>query len=212
MMMMKSSKVAWVCWILLLVGAGGVWPISGVELQQEDMPDPADKYPMRLQAFCTLEFILDKATTVEEFKEFILRIRSLLTSGYVRDDFPSMSKEKASGMNRYRQIRILIPEGVVTIVININDLYVAGFHCNNPDAPTTSEQSTNAYFYLQEDKGNPDGFCDAVGLFEGATAAGLGYRVRYGSLGDQREETRLGRDELIEAIASFYARIEGRNA
>ncbi|KAJ4828718.1 hypothetical protein Tsubulata_033111 [Turnera subulata] len=89
---------------------------------------------------------------------------------------------------------------MVTIVIHINDLYVVGFHSNNPDAA----EHTNAYFYLKDDK-KPDGYSDAVGLFEGATAQPLGYGVQYGSLGN-RETTRLGRDALIGAVKPLYTR------
>ncbi|KAJ4848526.1 hypothetical protein Tsubulata_027007 [Turnera subulata] len=176
MMMMKLSKVALVCLILaLVVGA-----------------------QRRREGWC-VDFTLDADTKVDDFKRIIHAVRSLLTSSYVRD-FPSMNQNLATGIGRYGLIRIQIPQGVVTIVIDINDLYVVGFHSNNPDAA----KHTNAYFYLKDDK-KPDGYSDAVGLFEGATAQALGYGVRYGSLGN-RETTPLGRDALIGAVTPLYTR------
>ncbi|KAJ4849225.1 hypothetical protein Tsubulata_011472 [Turnera subulata] len=196
MMMMKFSKVAWVFLILVLVaGAGRVWPfgISGVEQLQQD----------GLSGFST-QFTLNSLTTPAEFARFIIRIRSLLTT---RPDpnnwgFLRMTEDIVTGIRRYALIRIRLERGgVVTLVINTNDLYVAGFHSNNPRA-----QPPNAYFYLMEDdKTRRDGFRDAVGLFEGATAVPLGYEVQYDSLA-QRSSVRLGRESLIGAITPLYHR------
>ncbi|KAJ4838259.1 hypothetical protein Tsubulata_048338, partial [Turnera subulata] len=199
LMMMKFSKVAWVFLILVLVaGAGRVWPF-GVDRQLQEDPDPADKYSSRLHDFSTQEFELTLYTQVEAFKEFILIIRSLLTSGYDRG-FPSMSEHRASGIRRYGLIRIRILQGVVTLVVNTNDLYVVGFHSDNQDA-----QPPNACYYLRENDNRPHGFSDAAGLFEGATAVSLGYGVQYADLGD-RSSVELGRESLVSAVKRLYDR------
>ncbi|KAJ4838260.1 hypothetical protein Tsubulata_048340, partial [Turnera subulata] len=201
---MKFSQVAWVFLIFVLVaGAGRVRPFgfSGVEQLQED-PDPADKYSWRLHHFTTEEFQLNRSTTHRNFQRFILTIRRLL--GPIRDrwGFLRLPRGIATGTARYGLIRIRIEQGVVTLVMNTNDLYVAGFHSHNPEA-----RPPNAYYYLMEDNRRSDGFRDAAGLFEGATAEPLRYGVQYGSLGD-RASTRLGRDRLISAITPLYRRTE----
>ncbi|KAJ4848530.1 hypothetical protein Tsubulata_027013 [Turnera subulata] len=139
----------------------------------------------------------------------ILKLRKALESGTVWDTIPFMSDTKVVGVARYGVFRIQIREVLVSVVIDINNLYVVGFHSNNPKAQPTP----NAYYYLKENDGGkviPDGYKDAEKLFDGATGLPLGYEGSYIALGS-RKAVPLGRQPLINAISALYYRKEPIN-
>ncbi|KAJ4849643.1 hypothetical protein Tsubulata_017755 [Turnera subulata] len=154
-----------------------------------------------------VEFSLDEDTTYETYnQDLILKVRNLLTSSSVWD-IPCMSDKKVVGLARYGLVRIQIREVLVAVVIDINNLYVVGVQSNNPKV----QPNPNAYYYLVENEGGkvkPDGYRDAVGLFQGATALRLGYEGSYIALGN-RKTVDLGRQPLINAISALYYRKTG---
>ncbi|KAJ4849642.1 hypothetical protein Tsubulata_017752 [Turnera subulata] len=182
--MKLSSVVAWVC-LILVVGAARTH-----------------------QAAVDVKFSLDEGATYETYNEgLIIPLRKALTSGYVQT-IAAMSDKKVTGLARYGLVRIQVRESLVTVVIDINNLYVVGVHSNNPKA-----KPPNAYYYLKESNGKqviPDGYKDAVGLFQGASALPLGYEGSYIALGN-RGAVNLGRQPLINAITTLYYRKEAIN-
>ncbi|KAJ4849230.1 hypothetical protein Tsubulata_011481 [Turnera subulata] len=155
-----------------------------------------------------VEISMDEGTTYETYNEdLILPIRNSLKSGYI-NTIPNMSEKEVVGTARYGVFRIQIQEALVSVVIDINNLYVVGFHSNNAKA-----KPPNAYYYLKENNGKeviPDGYKDAVGLFQGATALPLGYEGSYIAMGN-RASVALGRQPLINAITTLYYRKEAIN-
>ncbi|KAJ4849231.1 hypothetical protein Tsubulata_011482 [Turnera subulata] len=181
---MKLCKVAaaiWVC-LILVVEAG-----------------PVD-----------VGFSMDEETTYETYNKYlVLPIRDALTSSFVWDTIPSMPDNKVGGLYRYGLVRIKIQQMFVTVVIDINNLYVVGFHSNNP----TAKPTPNAYYYLTERQGDKvikDGYKDAVGLFQGATDLALGYEGSYIALGS-RTAVPLGKQPFINAISALYYRKTGQD-
>ncbi|KAJ4840682.1 hypothetical protein Tsubulata_050558 [Turnera subulata] len=187
---------AWVCLTLLVVelgcsGAVRVDPYSssGSGTLEEYYPaTTADKYYSNI--FPTVEFNLDARAPVRRYTDFILKIRSQLNSGII-NGIASMPARVLTGIDRYGLLRINVAstqQFVVTVVIDLNDLYVVGLHCNN------------VYYYLKFSQANPDAYRDSKKLFDSKTTKFvlLPYEGSYGELGGRN--VNLGRQPLIDAL------------
>ncbi|KAJ4839635.1 hypothetical protein Tsubulata_045196 [Turnera subulata] len=195
---MKLWSVAaggWVCLILLVVelgcsGAVRVDPYSssgsGI-LPEEYYPATEHKYSSNV--FPTQEFNLDARAPVRRYTNFIAKIRSLLNSGLI-NGIASMPARVLTGIDRYGLLKINVSSTqtfVVTVVIDLNDLYVVGLHCNN------------VYYYLKFSQAEPDKYGDSRGLFATTTRSVLlPYEGSYGALGGR--DVNLGRQPLIDAL------------
>ncbi|KAJ4828726.1 hypothetical protein Tsubulata_033121 [Turnera subulata] len=176
---------AWVCLILLveLLGSSGAVPI-------DPYSDPAPTNNKHsLKVFPPVEFNLDSGAPVRRYTDFILKIRSYLNWGII-NGIASMRPEVLTGLARYGLLRINVAstrQFVVTVVIELNIVYVVGFHCNN------------VYYYLRFNQTNPGEYADSVRLFDATTTSRLlPYDGSYKALGGR--EVGLSRQRLIDAL------------
>ncbi|KAJ4848529.1 hypothetical protein Tsubulata_027012 [Turnera subulata] len=81
-----------------------------------------------------------------------------------------MNKKLVKGTDRYGLVKVQIRGSPVsiTLVIDINDLYLVGFGANNSNA-----RPTDAYFYFKYSSTNPHEYADAVKRFGKTTQAVL---------------------------------------
>ncbi|KAJ4828724.1 hypothetical protein Tsubulata_033118 [Turnera subulata] len=179
---------AWVCLILVveLLGCSGAVRVDPYSSTGSEYP-AANKYSLKI--FPTVEFNLDSRAPVRRYTDFILKIRSLLNSGII-NGIASMPASVLTGLARYGLLRINVAstqQFVVIVVIELNDLYVVGFHCNN------------VYHYLRFSETNPDGYADSERLFDATTTTFrlLPYDGNYGAGG---RKVGLSRQRLIDAL------------
>ncbi|KAJ4828727.1 hypothetical protein Tsubulata_033122 [Turnera subulata] len=170
--------VAWVCWILV-VGA--------------DPPKrKADDKPTVFE-----NFTVDYDTTAETYTEFIIQVRSLVSAGV--GDWGIDRMPQAAALTGNRRLGLLRLENhggnAITLVIRLTDLYVVGFHSENPDV-----ENVLYYFNDLEAEGN-----DAARLL-GANPRSLGYQSSYTTGLTGRVRVPLGRVPLINAITNLYYR------
>ncbi|KAJ4850452.1 hypothetical protein Tsubulata_030393 [Turnera subulata] len=175
---------AWVCLTLLVVELG----CSGAVRVDPYSSTATDKYSSNI--FPTQDFNLDPRGSVRSYTNFIAKIRSLLNWGII-NGIASMPPRVLTGIDRYGQLRINVAstqQFVVTVVIDLNDLYVVGFHCNN------------VYRYLTFSQAEPDKYGDSKGLFDSKTTTfvRLPYDGSYAALGGR--DVNLGRQPLINAL------------
>ncbi|KAJ4838335.1 hypothetical protein Tsubulata_048527 [Turnera subulata] len=110
-----------------------------------------------------------------------------------------MPTKKVSGVDRFGLVTLKYSsEAAVSLVIDVNNIYIVGFYSNNPSA-----NPQKAYYYFT---GDPAYATDASKLFDADTSVlPLNYGGDYGSIGS-RSEVDLGRIPLIEAIKTLYNR------
>ncbi|KAJ4849229.1 hypothetical protein Tsubulata_011479 [Turnera subulata] len=194
----------WVC-LILVVGSysGGaarvIEPSSTRVVEVVEEPGEEDgllnkKFPSNVV------FEIDRNTLVAPYKTFIATVRDYLKSETIRG-FPSMNRQLVTGTDRYGLIKVQIRGSPVsvTLVIDINNLYLVGFGAKNPNA-----DPADAFYYLTYSAQNPDGYADAVALFGRTTQpVRLRYEGSYLQLGD-RSRVPLGRQPFIDAIQKFY--------
>ncbi|KAJ4848525.1 hypothetical protein Tsubulata_027006 [Turnera subulata] len=188
---------AWVCLFLLveLLGSSGA-----VRVGPYSDPTPAgNKYSLKI--FRPVEFYLTSGSPVGSYTRFIDKIRRQLNWGII-NGIASMQPRVLTGIAQYGLLRIQVTNKVqqfwVTVVLDLNDLYVVGFHCNN------------VYYYLQKSvkKGKivtKDGYADSKGLFvAGTTFVDLPYEGSYPAMGGR--EVNLGRQPLIDRLTILLNR------
>ncbi|KAJ4848536.1 hypothetical protein Tsubulata_027022 [Turnera subulata] len=177
---------AWVCLILLVEFFGSS---GAVRIDPYSDPAPANN-KHSLKVFPRVDFYLDSGSPVRRYTDFILKIRSFLNWGII-DGIASMQPKVLTGIDRYGLLNIRVTNKVqqfwVTVVLDLNDLYVVGFHCNN------------VYYYLRLSETKPRGYADSEGLFDVTTTKVLlPYDGGYGALGGR--DVNLGRQPLIDAL------------
>ncbi|KAJ4848534.1 hypothetical protein Tsubulata_027020 [Turnera subulata] len=185
---------AWVYLFLLveLLGSSGA-----VRIDPYSDPAPANNN-YSLKVFPRVDFYLDSGSPVRRYTDFILKIRSYLNWGII-NGIASMQPKVLTGIARYGLLRIQVTNKVqqfwVTVVLDLNDLYVVGFHCNN------------VYYYLRSSEKNPTGYADSKELFVAGTIfVNLPYDVRYDGLGGRKVD--LGRQPLIDRLTILLNRPE----
>ncbi|KAJ4849226.1 hypothetical protein Tsubulata_011474 [Turnera subulata] len=197
------AVLVWVC-LILVVGYSGAVRVTGPSTTRVEVAAPAvDSSGLQGVRFPSdVKFEIDSNTQVAPYKTFIGTVRQYLTSEIVKG-FPSMNPEEVTGTDRYGLVKLQIrgsdPLISITLVININDLYVVGFGANNSNAVPA-----DAFYYLKYNSSLPDLYADAVNRFGATTqAVRLDYEGSYPQLGD-RTKVPLGRQPFIDAITKFY--------
>ncbi|KAJ4839634.1 hypothetical protein Tsubulata_045194, partial [Turnera subulata] len=190
---------AWIC-LTLVVGSGAV-RVGPSRVEEEGEEYPHDPYPAEKisSTFKTVEFYFDQATSTKEYKAKLINVmRNQLKSTVSFFGIPSLPTKKVTGVDRFGLVTLnYSSEAAVSLVIDVNNLYVVGFYSNNPKA-----NPQKAYYYFTGDAG----YRDAVQLFDTDTKVeSLGYGEDYGSLGD-RSKVDLGRVPLISAVEELYYR------
>ncbi|KAJ4835106.1 hypothetical protein Tsubulata_037225 [Turnera subulata] len=170
--------VAWVCWILVV----------GADPPRRKADDKATEFK---------NFTVDYDTTGETYAEFITHVRSLVSAGVGDWGIDRLPQDELTGNRRLGLLRLGNHEGnAITLVIRLTDLYVVGFHSENREV-----ENILYYFDDLEAEGS-----DAAKLFgANAKAKRLGYKSSYKGLGG-RENVKLGRAPLIEAITNLHYR------
>ncbi|KAJ4838336.1 hypothetical protein Tsubulata_048528 [Turnera subulata] len=109
-----------------------------------------------------------------------------------------MPSTKVTGLDRFGLVKLNYTSQVsVSLIIDVNNIYVVGFYSNNPKATPQK-----AYYYFT---GDPT-YKDASQLFDSDTKVeSLGYGGNYGALGG-RSGVDLVRPPLISAIEELYYR------
>ncbi|KAJ4839636.1 hypothetical protein Tsubulata_045199 [Turnera subulata] len=190
---------AWIC-LTLVVGSGAV-RVGPSRVEEEGEEYPHDLYPAEKisSTFKTVEFYFDQATSTKEYKAKLINVmRNQLKSTVSFFGIPSLPTKKVTGVDRFGLVTLnYSSEAAVSLVIDVNNLYLVGFYSNNPKA-----NPQKAYYYFTGDAG----YRDAVQLFDTDTKVeSLGYGEDYGSLGD-RSKVDLGRVPLISAVEELYYR------
>ncbi|KAJ4848535.1 hypothetical protein Tsubulata_027021 [Turnera subulata] len=143
-------------------------------------------------------FNVDDETDVESYQDFILRVRSLVSVGEFLG-IDRLSEDTLTGNSRWGLLRLENYGNAITLVIDLNNLYVVGFHSENPGVE-------NVLYYFTEvtfDGNEAPRFDDH---FPGAVTRSLEYSGSYtGGLRD-RESVGLGRYPLMNAITTLYYR------
>ncbi|KAJ4850451.1 hypothetical protein Tsubulata_030392 [Turnera subulata] len=189
---------AWVC-LILVVGSGAVrvGPSRVEEEGDHEYPYPAEKIS---STFKTVEFSLSETTTAKDYKAKLINVmRNQLRSSIYFFGIPSLPMKKVSGLDRFGLVTLKYGSQVsVSLVIDVNNIYVAGFYSNNPKATPQK-----AYYYFTGDTAYQT---VASQLFDRDTSVlSLKYGGDYGSLGD-RSKVPLGRSPLIAAVQALYNR------
>ncbi|KAJ4849233.1 hypothetical protein Tsubulata_011484 [Turnera subulata] len=191
------AVLVWGCLILVVgySGAVGVVGVEGDELYNSSGLQGINKlFPSNVK------FEIDSNTQAAGYKTFIGTVRQDLTSETIKD-FPSMNKEVVTGTERYGLVKVQIGGSPVsvTLVIDINNLYLVGFGANNSNA-----NPADAYYYFKFSSTKPDAYADAVKRFGSTTKAmPLNYEGSYPQLGN-RSTVPLGRKPFIDAITKLY--------
>ncbi|KAJ4850449.1 hypothetical protein Tsubulata_030388 [Turnera subulata] len=199
---MKLCRVivaAWVC-LSLVVGSRAVrvGPSRVEEEGEEEYPHPAVHH--KYSAFQTVEFSFNEATSTKDYKAKLINVmRNQLRSSIYFFGIPSMPTKKVTGVDRFGLVTLKYSSTVaVSLVIDVNNIYVVGFYSNNPSA-----NPQKAYYYFTGDTAYAT---DASKLFgTGTSVLPLNYGGDYGSIGD-RSTVNLGRSALIAAIQTLYNR------
>ncbi|KAJ4835105.1 hypothetical protein Tsubulata_037224 [Turnera subulata] len=193
MKLCRVQVAAWVC-LTLVVGSGAV-RVGPSRMEEEGVEYPHHKY----SAFQNVQFSINYETSKAKYEaELIDVMRNQLKSS--TDDFfgiPSLPSKKVTGTNRFGLVILTYEQLSVSLVIDVNNIYVVGFYSNNPKA-----NPPKAYYYFTGDST----YKDAVKLFDKDTKAlSLGYGADYTALGG-RSGVLLGRTELISAVEQLYYR------
>ncbi|KAJ4823061.1 hypothetical protein Tsubulata_043168 [Turnera subulata] len=162
--------------------------VEGDELYNSSLLQGINKIPRDVM------FEIDSNTQAAPYKTFIGTVRQYLTTETIKG-FPSMNKKLVEGTDRYGLVKVQIRGSPVsvTLVIDINDLYLVGFGANNSNA-----RPTDAYFYFKYNLTHPEAYADAVERFGRNTQAVLlKYEGSYPQLGD-RSKVPLGRKPFID--------------